>query len=147
MVMCKDRTCAYMAHHATFHLICYETWLFSEKKMFWPFDPIPRLNVSVNTEYVLAWCSIIHSISFDMQPDHFQKNLLTFWPTPAAEGILKDRIHSRIHGVLCSIPFNLICNMTIFRGKIDLLTFPHDRGCIYEQKKYLPPHCRMRHSL
>ena len=32
------------------------------------------------------------------------------------------------HGALCSIPFNLICNMTTFRKDVDLLTRPGGGG-------------------
>ena len=33
-----------------------------------------------------------------------------------------------VHGALCSISFNLICNMTIFRRKKNVLTFATPQG-------------------
>ena len=39
------------------------------------------------------------------------------------------------HGALCSIPFNLICNMTTFRKRYSLTFWPHPlgRGCVCGQ--------------
>ena len=52
-----------------------------------------------------------------MQHDYFQKKkVLTFDPTPGVKGVCKDRICACIVLYpLCSIPFNLICDMSTFR--------------------------------
>ena len=71
----------------------------------WPFDPNQGLRVCVRTEYLLLWCSALHSLQFDMQHDYFKKNV--FWL----------RVCLCYHVAACVIPFNLICNMTILYKK------------------------------
>ena len=42
---------------------------------------------------MLAWCSMLHSLYFDVQHDYLQnKNVLTFDPTPGVKSVCKDRI-------------------------------------------------------
>ena len=57
---------------------------------------------------------MLHTHLFDMQHDYFQKkkNVLTFDPTPGVKGVCKVVC---LDGTLCSIPINLISNMTTFR--------------------------------
>ena len=59
---------------------------------------------------------------------------MTLWPHPRGRWCVQWQ-HTCFHGALCSIPFNLICNMTTF-SKIYSLTFwPHplDQGCVCGQ--------------
>ena len=74
--VCKGKIFAYMLWYVSFPLICYATWLLSEKKLFWPFDPIQGLRVHVRAKALLVCCPIFHSLEFDMQHDHILKRLI-----------------------------------------------------------------------
>ena len=53
-----------------------------------------------------------------------------FWPfdtTPSAEGVCKDKICACVVHALCSIPFNLICNMNMY-FQFFLTFWPTPRG-------------------
>ena len=56
-----------------------------------------------------------------------------------------------LRGALCSIPINLICNMTTFRKKsFDLLTLPQGLKGVYGQISYLElwrPSCSVKRNL
>ena len=69
-----------------------------------------------------------------MQQDHFQKKVLSFWPHPRGRGCAQGH-NICLYGVLCSIPFNLICNMITFRKKNVLTFWPHpwSQGYVCEQ--------------
>ena len=57
---------------------------------------------------------------------------MTFWPHPRGRWCVYWQ-HICFHCTLCSIPFNLICNMTTFTKIYDLTFWPHPlgRGCVY----------------
>ena len=61
---------------------------------------------------MLVCCPMLDSLGFDMQYDYFQEKM-TFAPTHGGGGG-----EGCLHIALCSIPFNLICNMTTFRIKM-----------------------------
>ena len=75
--------------------------------------------VCIRTEYMLACCCIRRSLYFDTQQDHVLKklNFELSDPTPQGwgrRGVGVDRQYISYHVAACVIPFNLICNMTIF---------------------------------
>ena len=59
---------------------------------------------------------------------------MTFWPHPRGRWCVYWQ-HICIHGALCSIPFNLVCNMTTFSKRYSLTFWPHPlgQGCVYGQ--------------
>ena len=59
---------------------------------------------------------------------------MTFWPHPRGCWCVQWQ-YICFHGALCSIPFNLICNMTTFRKRYSLTFWPHPlgQGCVCEQ--------------
>ena len=61
-----------------------------------------------------------------------EKNIWPFDPTPGFEVVCKDSLFA-FNSDLCSIPFNLICNMTTFRKGKKLTFWPHPRGrgCVH----------------
>ena len=71
--------------HASFSLIWYTTWPYSEKVWFWPFDPF------IHSRGLGGGGSVRKNISY--------------------------------HVPSCVIPFNLVCNMTIFWKKNGFLPF------------------------
>ena len=56
-----------------------------------------------------AWCSMLRSLKFDMQHDHVLKNDLL---TTRVSGGSAGKIFYRDAAFV--IPFNFICNMTLF---------------------------------
>ena len=60
--VCRDRICGLHGalYSIPFNLICNDD--FQKKKMFLPLIPTQGLRVCVRTEYVLAWCSLLHSL-------------------------------------------------------------------------------------
>ena len=56
------------------------------------FDPHPRDRGCVRTEYVIAWCYILHSLYFDMQGVYFQIFFLTFDPSPGVNVVSIGKI-------------------------------------------------------
>ena len=84
----------------------------------------------VYTSFTLLWYATLPLSDF----------FFTFWSHPRGRGCVWGQT-IWFHGALCSIPLNLICNMTTFRKK---LTFwPHPRGRGYPWTKYLLPYCCM----
>ena len=72
-----------------------------------------------------------------MQHDHLQKKKCFYLLIPSrGRGWVKRRTIC-LHSVLCFIPVNLICNMTIHsERKSDLLT-PHQGSRVFVRAKYL----------
>ena len=61
--------------------------------MFWPLTPPQGLRLCVRTKYVLAWCSMLHSLLIWYATWLLsKKNVFTFDPTTGVEGLCKDRI-------------------------------------------------------
>ena len=58
--MCKVKVFASMLVDTSFPLLWYATWPHSD--FFLSFNPTHRLRVCVRREYVLSWCSMLHSL-------------------------------------------------------------------------------------
>ena len=59
-----------------------------------------------------------------MQHDYLHKNVLTFDPTPGAEGVYKERMCACMM-LYAPFLFNLMCNITTFiKNKIVLTSVP-----------------------
>ena len=60
---------------------------------------------------------------------------MTFWPHPGVVGVCNDSILAFMVLRLCSIPFNLICNMTTFSKRYSLTFWHHPlgEGCVCGQ--------------
>ena len=85
-------------HAIPFNLIYNMTCYFQKKKCFDPLTPPSGLRMCVRAEYMLAWCSMLHTILFDLQRDYFSKN--DFHPIIGVKWFCKDGICSCM--VLCA---------------------------------------------
>ena len=85
--------------------------------------------ILVYTSFTLIW--------YATWPLSEKKRNLTLWPHPRGRGCVYGQ-HICFHCDLCSIPFNLICNMTTFRKKNDLTfwTHPRGQGCVCAENIY-----------
>ena len=98
------------------------------------------------TEYVLVWCSTLHSLTFDIHhDDYFQK---MFWPVDPAQGprlCVRTELYT---GMVCYAPFPLMWYATWLLS--EKMFWPFDSICgvrVYLRAKYLLPCCCMCHSL
>ena len=95
------------------------------KECFDLLTPPQGLNVYVRTEYVPAWCTMIHPLEFDMQLDYVQKKCFDFIRGLRVY-VWTEYVLELCSFALCFIPFNLICNMTT-SSKNALSYLPHPR--------------------
>ena len=85
--------CYVVLHFFPYSLICDMTTF--RKKYFYFFTQPKGSRMFVKAEYLLAWCSTLYSLKFDMQHDYFQKNII-FWPLDPTEGVREGKIFSSI---------------------------------------------------
>ena len=119
-----------------FNFICNMTTF--RKKSFDLLTPPQGLRVCVWTEYVLAWCPMLHLIWYTtwLHSEPFEPT--TSWDRGC---IYRQNICYQF--AACVIPFNLICNMTIFWKKLNFglcltpLVHPGDRTQAFELKSRL----------
>ena len=78
-------------------------------KKYLTFLPNPRSQGSAFSQFLISCCSSPLSHLLDMQHNHF---LLL---TPPQGSMVCKRQNNSLHGLLCFIPLNVICNMTTFR--------------------------------
>ena len=96
--------------HSWFPLICYATspWILA----YWPQDR----GGGLRAKYLLQRCCIRDSLYFDMQHDHVLKklnlDLLIPYRRVLGLGVCVQNICCHVAEFM--IPFNLICNMTMF---------------------------------
>ena len=131
--VCKERICACMVLYVRFSSIWYNaTWPLSVENVL-SSDPVRGLKTCAWTEYMLSLCAMFHSLKLDMHHDYFRKKkCLCLLISPQGP---------------CSIPFNLICNITAFRKK-NVLTFGHTQGLrVYVRTEYMVAFCFINHSL
>ena len=130
--VCKDRRCACMVLYAPFpsNLICNMSTF--RKKLFWPLTPPQGSRVCVRTECVFAWCSMFHSLLI----------WYTTWVLSEKKkcfDLLTPPSRIRGWGAVCGqdicyhvaafvIPFNLICDMTMFWKCCNLTFWPNPPG-------------------
>ena len=122
----KVKVFAYMLVYTSFPLIWYATWPLSEVKKnltFWS-QPTQGSSVCVITEYLLAWCSTFLSLNLIHNMTTSRKNVLTFWPHPWQWGCVCE-LNICCHVNVCVISFILICNKTIFRKSLILVSGPY----------------------
>ena len=134
--VCKDRICACVVLYAPSPLIWYATGLLSLSHM-------------VSWVRCGTWFYQILIFAFFLT--------LTFWPHPrdsrlcvrteygvGSKGKSKEESIEQymLHGSLCLLPFNLICNMTSFRKKM----FWTIQFLPRLWAKYLLPYCCMSRS-
>ena len=111
------RTEYVLAWCSIFHslLIWYATCLLSEKKCF---DVDPTQGVEGVWKDIICACMLLHLwfqlIWYATWPCSEKVEFWPFDPTPASAGRELWVQNSCYHVAACVIPFNLICNMTIF---------------------------------
>ena len=72
------------------------------------------------SKYLLAFCSILHSLEFDMQHDHFQKNLLT---PPWVERMCKSKKFAcEFGGFFLGLRFYILVNSY---GHVEMVSLPN----------------------
>ena len=96
--------------------------------------PQPKRSVVGIRSNILLACCTVHFFPFTTNTFRRKKY---FDPHLRCRGCVKGQ-NICLHGVLCFIPFNLICNMTSFRKetKVDILT-PPQGSRVYIRAKYL----------
>ena len=114
---CVNSKCYLACWSSFFHfdLICNMT-TFRKGKNSWPFDPTQGSRVCVRSAYLLSWCFVLNSLSFDMQHnDYFQKKIWIDLSTqpPGSRCVCRQTIC--YHVATCLVSFNLTCNMTTSR--------------------------------
>ena len=104
-------------HFFHFNLICNMT-TFRNNKILDLLTPTQGSMVCVRTvAYLLSWCSVLNSLSFDMQHDYFQKKIWFDLLTPSLGRGCVCGQKILYHVAACVVRSNMICNMTIFQKK------------------------------
>ena len=60
---------------------------------------------------------MLNSLLFEMQHDSFQKKKCLELLTPGVKGVSEHKIFPSYHIAIRLVPFNLVCNITIFRKR------------------------------
>ena len=134
-----------MLLHLWFPLIWYATWPCSEKVEFWSPGSGGGERGSASKIFTAV---LLHSwfplILYATWPCHEKVEFQPFYPTPRVQGTGLQTKYLR-HVEVFVIPFNLICNMTMFwKSKIILwgrhfspcLSLVHPRKCVPTWLKY-----------
>ena len=80
-----------------------------------------------------------------MQHVYTQEEENDIFTHPRGRGCVK-MLNVMLHGVLCFVPFNLICNMITIRKKNNIFTTPHGSRARESVEYIMLPWCSMLRS-